>query len=73
MILPNQGARITANEGSQIQKNSFMITVAPATLKNSQPTGDERIGLKGRKKRSVMNGAKNATPNAPSTRASKTA
>lgn len=60
------------NDGIHTQTNSFMIVLAPAALKNDSPMGDDMIGRHGRKKRVALNGAKKATPNVPSTIASRT-
>lgn len=63
---------MTANDGTHTQMNSFAIVVAPAELKNANPMGDDTIGRHGKKNRAALNGAKKATPNVPSTMASRT-
>ena len=62
---------MTITEGIHTQTNSFRIVVAPAELKKASPIGDETIGRHGRKNRAELNGAKKATPNVPSTMASR--
>jgi len=62
---------MTIIEGIHTQTSSFRIVVAPAELKKANPIGDETIGRHGRKNRVALNGAKKATPNVPSTVASK--
>jgi len=69
----NQGASMTSKEGIHTQTNSFAIVAAPAELKKAIPMGDETIGRHGRKNRVGLNGAKKATPNVPSTIASRNA
>ena len=59
-------------DGTHTHISSFNNVAAPAELKNANPIGDDTIGRHGRKKRPALNGAKNATPNVPSTIASST-
>ena len=63
---------MTNIEGIHTQTNSFKIVAAPAELKKANPIGEETIGRHGRKNRVALNGAKKATPNVPSTIASRT-
>ena len=51
--------------GSQTQIISLRITSKPRSLKNLMPIGETSIGRHGKKYRSLLKGASNATPEPP--------
>ena len=62
----------TRRQGSQMYRSSAARTWSSADEKTSRrPIGEAGIGRQGRKKRSLENGLKKATPSPPSVRASR--
>ncbi len=57
--------RAIMTDGSRIQRISLCRTARPRAEKNPTPIGETWIGRHGKKKRWLLNGAKNATPRPP--------
>ena len=66
----NSAAVANKTDGSQTQIISFPTTARPRGEKKPAPIGDTAIGLNPKKYRVSSRGAKKATPNPPSVKAS---